>query len=413
MGSRGDDRRGPTSGAAGSESVDGLSLQLLDLDPHLHRLHYDVVSNSVLWFLHHGLFDLPRRPRFDARFREAWDAYRAVNDRFADAVCEIADDGDIVLVQDYHLGLVPGRLRERRPDLRTVFFTHTPFCGPNSIRVLPDYVSGELMTSMSMVRCGFHTQRWANAYMASAREILGSEATIAGTFVAALGPDGDAIRATAASEEALTERRALDDVVGDRQVIMRTDRVEPAKNIVRGFLAYDLLLERSPELRDRIVFVACLNESRQNLPEYLAYGREVEQVAARVNRRWGTDTWTPILVDTRDDFARSVAALTRYDVLLVNPIKDGLNLVAKEGPLVNERDGVLCLSRDAGAFDELGDACLEVHPYDLEQLADALSKRLSLCPLPNARAMAAHLKALASARDPHLWLADLVAAAES
>jgi trehalose 6-phosphate synthase len=401
------DRR---AAAAGVQTVEGLRLQLLALDPQVHRLHYDVVSNATLWFLYHGLFDLPHRPRFDARWREAWDAYRAINQAFADAVCELAGEGEIVLVQDYQLALVAAQAKARRPDLRTVLFTHTPFCGPNSIRVLPDYASTELLGSMASIPCGFHTQRWANAFAASAREVLGAGATIMPTFVAALGPDADAIRSVAESPDAAEARAGLDALVGDRRVILRTDRIEPSKNIVRGFLAYELMLEQHPELRGDVVFVAYLYGSRESLAEYLQYRQEVAQTAERVNARWRTDTWTPILVDTRDDFARSIAGLTRYDALLVNPIKDGLNLVAKEGPLVNARDGVLCLSRDAGAFDELQDAVQVVHPYDLEQTADALHTALTMRADERA-AQAEKLRALAGARDPERWLDDLVRAA--
>jgi trehalose 6-phosphate synthase len=150
-----------------------------------------------------------------------------------------------------------------------------------------------------------------------------------------------------------------------------------------------------------------LNTTREDRPEYLAYRDEVEQAAANVNDRWGRAGWTPVVVDTRDDFARNVAGLQRYDVLLVNPIRDGLNLVAKEGPILNQRDGVVCLSRDAGAFDELADAVLPVHPYDLEQTAEALHAALAM-PAAARRTNAERLRDLASARRPSDWLADLM-----
>ena len=151
-------------------------------------------------------------------------------------------------------------------------------------------------------------------------------------------------------------------MVGDRLVIARTDRIDPSKNIVRGFLAFDRLLEARPGLRGRVVFVAMVYPSRQGLAEYLAYENEVEQIVARVNDRWATRDWLPILLDDRDDFARSVAGMQRYDVLLVNSLRDGLNLVAKEGPVVNRRDGVLCLSPETGAYDELKSAATRRAP---------------------------------------------------
>ncbi|HEV7526374.1 MAG TPA: trehalose-6-phosphate synthase, partial [Acidimicrobiia bacterium] len=187
----------------------------------------------------------------------------------------------------------------------------------------------------------------------------------------------------------------------------RSDRIDPSKNIVRGFLAFDRLLEARPGLRGRVVFVAMVYPSRQGLAEYLAYENEVEQVVARVNNRWATNDWVPILLDDRDDFARSVAGMQRYDVLLVNSMRDGLNLVAKEGPVVNRRDGVLCLSPETGAYEELKQAAISVHPYDIEQCAGALDDALSM-PLDERATRAKKLRALATMRSPADWLADLV-----
>jgi len=179
---------------------------------------------------------------------------------------------------------------------------------------------------------------------------------------------------------------------------------------VRGFLAFDLLLDRVPEWRERVVFVAMLNESRQGLPEYQAYRQEVEQAVERVNERWARGDWEPVVMDLRDDFPRSVAGYARYDALLVNPLKDGLNLVAKEGPMVNRRDGVVCLSPEAGAYDELGPAVLEAHPYDLDQTASALDTALSM-PGDARREQAARLRELASVHTPASWLQAQISAA--
>jgi trehalose 6-phosphate synthase len=365
----------------------------------------------VLWFLHHGLFDLPRRPRFDARFREAWEGYAAVNRAFADHVADCAQHDDVVLVQDYHLALVPGFLHAARPDLGVTHFTHTPFCGPNSVRVLPDRVAGSLCGSMAAVPCGFHTERWARAYEASARVVLG-DADITPAFAASLGPDVTDLAATAASPEATAAAAVLDEQVGGRMLVLRSDRIEPSKNITRGFLAFDLLLAEHPEWRDRVVFAALVYASREGLPEYLAYRQEVEQAAARVNERWGRGDWQPVVFDARDDHARSVAGLMRYDALLVNSIKDGLNLVAKEGPLVNRRHGVVCLSREAGAFDELQDAVLALNPYDLDQTAGALHAALSMS-ADERRPRAERLSELAAARTPSDWLDDQLRAAHA
>jgi trehalose 6-phosphate synthase len=399
-----DDRAAGTEGATKLHDVD---VQLLELDPREHRLHYEVVSNATLWFLYHGLFDLPRRPRFDDRFREAWAAYVAVNDAFAERAAEVAADGDVVLVQDYQLALVPGALSARRADLRVAHFTHTPFCGPNSIRVLPHDVARAICVSMATVPSGFHTRRWADAFEASAATVLGAEHPRAPVFAASLGPDPADLEETAESHEGRAAVRALEERIGDRRLVLRSDRIEPSKNIVRGFLAFDRLLEEHPEWRDRVVFAAMLNASREGLPEYQAYRQEVEQAAARVNDRWARGDWMPVLMDLRDDFPRSVAGYMRYDALLVNPIKDGLNLVAKEGPVLNERDGVVCLSTEAGAYDELHSAVLAVHPYDLDQTAGALHTALTM-PDDARRDQASRLRDLATVATPATWLQELI-----
>jgi trehalose 6-phosphate synthase len=394
--------------AAGAARVSGLDLHLLDLDPALHRMHYDVVSNAVLWFLHHGLFDLPRRPRFDHAFRGAWEGYVAVNAAFADAVAETAEPEERVLVHDYQLALVPGMVRDARPDLRVAHFTHTPFCGPNSIRVLPTDVARALCGSMSTVPSGFHTTRWARAYEASATEVLGTDAHVMEAFATPLGPDPAALADLAAAESTARAAAELDELVGDRMLVLRSDRIDLSKNIVRGFVVYDHLLEHHPEWRGRVVFVAMLNRSRESLAEYLAYEQEVDQAAARVNERHATRDWQPVVVDTRDDYEQTIAGFTRYDVLLVNPVKDGLNLVAKEGPLVNRRDGVLVLSPEAGAYDELHEAVLPIHPYDIEQGAAMLHDALAMSAVERA-ARASRLRELARVHTPQTWLHELLA----
>jgi trehalose 6-phosphate synthase len=392
----------------GVVEAEGFRVRSLALDATAFRTAYDVVCNATLWFLHHGLYDRARRPRFDTRFREAWQAYRDVNAAFADVVAQESPEGAAVLVQDYHLALVGPLLAERRPDLRTVHFSHTPFADPDTWRILPTDLGTELLEGMAAHHaCGFHSGRWAAAFAACCAEQLGRTPT---TFVAPLASDPDDIGGVAASERCATAFADLDDHLGDRAFVVRVDRIELSKNILRGFAAYDDLLDRHPEWRGRVVFGAFVYPSREGLPEYLAYRQEVETVVRQLNERWGTPDWQPVLFDPDDDFPRSVAALRRADVLLVNPIRDGLNLVAAEGPLVNERDAVLLLSPEAGIFDSLGEVARPVHPYDVSATADAMVEALSLDPSARA-AEAAALRARAGARTPADWLADQLRAA--
>jgi len=394
--------------ASGLVEEGGVRFHLLTPDAEQYRMAYEEVSNSTLWFLHHRIFDLARQPRIDHHWWDAWEAYREVNRCFSDAVAELAPDGATVLVQDYHLTLLGAMLAAERPDLRAVHFTHTPFCDPGELRVLPDPVVHELLTGMEAHRaCGFHTERWADAFAAGCRATLGVPPR---TFASPLAPDIESLRKVAASEDCAAATERLDATVGDRHLIVRVDRIEPSKNLLRGFVAYDDMLARHPEWVERVVFLAFVYPSREGLADYVAYRLEMEQLVAAINRRWGRRGWTPIVLDIHDDVARSVAALQRYDVLLVNPVRDGLNLVAKEGPLLNTRDGVLVLSREAGAWAELGQDAIGINPFDVGGTADALAAALGM----DARSRHTHaglVRDAAGRRSPQVWLDDQMAAA--
>jgi trehalose 6-phosphate synthase len=399
------DRKATTEGLMTER---GLHLVMVQPDPDTYRMAYDVVSNSTLWFTHHNLFDLARRPRFDRYWAPAWEAYRELNAAFAVCIDDAAAPGATVLVQDYHLSLVPKLLVDRRPDVRTVHFTHTPFADPSALRVLPSAVAVELLEGMgAAAACGFHTARWEAGFRACCDEW---GVPPRHTFVSPLTPDPDYLAERTASAECVSAGERLDDLLRGRRMVLRVDRLEPAKNLLRGFWAIDELLRMRPELRGDVVLLALAYGSRQTLPEYLAYGAEVEQAARRVNDTWGTEDWAPIILDVADDAGRSLAALMRYDVLLVNPLRDGLNLVAKEGPLVNTTDGVLALSREAGAFAELHGQALEINPFDTGGTAAVLAQALDMAPAERARRARA-LRDLVSARKPGDWLADQLAAA--
>ncbi|MGH9279295.1 MAG: alpha,alpha-trehalose-phosphate synthase (UDP-forming) [Acidimicrobiales bacterium] len=396
--------------AEGVIEAEGFRVRTLAVDLDAYRMFYDVIANATLWFLHHDLYDLSRRPRLDRRWREAWDAYREVNHTFARAIIEEAPDQATVLVQDYHLALVGTWLAQKRRDLRAVHFSHIPFCHPAALRVLPTDVAEELLVGMSSHQsCGFHARRWADHFAACCREVLGFEPA---TFVSPLSPDHEDIREMADSEECERQLAELEREIGDRQLILRVDRVELSKNLLRGFWAFDELLQTQPELRDQVVFAALVYPSREALPDYLAYRQEVESLAQLVNDRWATADWTPVLLDTSDNFPRSVAALRRYDVLLVNPVRDGLNLVAKEGALLNENDGVIVLSREAGAWEEMSDGALTVNPFDVAGTAEALAAALAM-PREDRAKLAATARELAGRRRPRDWLNDQLRAARS
>ena len=397
--------------AAGVTEADGLRFRLLDLDAAQHRMAYDVVCNATLWFCLHGLFDLARRPRIDSRWRDAWDAYRAVNDAFVTAAAEVAPEGAAVLVQDYHLALVGPKLRALRPDLRTVHFMHTPWCDPDGLRPLPDDVTAQFIGGIAGHHAStFHTRRWTTAFEASCRAVLGSEANPS-VAVTPLAADPDDLIRAAQSPDCRARADELRAVVGDRKLLVRVDRIELSKNVLRGFHAYDDLLERHPEWRGRVMFAAFLYPSREGLAEYLAYRQEVEGLVERLNEKWATDDWTPIVMQSSDDYPRSIAALQLADAVLVNPIRDGLNLVALEGVLVSERASVLVLSTEAGAWELLRDAgAIGINPFDVGATADALHTALEMSG-PEREARHERLRTTIASRTPRDWLREQLAAA--
>lgn len=356
-------------------------VRMLDIDADVHADAYNGIANSVLWFVHHMLYQTPLEPSFGPEFRRQWASYEAYNRAFAEALAEEAAPGATVIVQDYHLALVPGMLRELRGDLRIGHFSHTPWAPVDYFRMLPDDIAEQLLQGMlGADRLAFLTRRWADAFTDCCTRILGGTS---GTRIGVhgLGADADFLRERAHRDDVEQRLAALREQIGgdgSRKVIVRVDRTELSKNIVRGLRAYELLLETRPEWREKVVHVAFAYPSRQDLAVYRDYTDEVSRVAESVNSRFGTPGWTPVVLHVKDDFARSLAAYRLADVALVNPIRDGMNLVAKEVPVVSDEGCVLVLSREAGAYEELSEDALVVNPYDVSGTSAALLAALGM-----------------------------------
>ena len=384
-------------------------VRMVVLDPIVLDRAYNAVANSTLWFLHHLMWNTPFTPTFDATFRRDWAAYRSYNQAFAEALAEATDHGGRVVVQDYHLTLVPGILRSLRPDLRIAHFSHTPFTNPELLRVLPDDIATELLTGMlGADHLGFLCQRWADAFVACAAAHLGVDASEK-VGVHPLGVDAVDLRERASMPDVEARLASLKAWAGDRKVLVRVDRTELSKNVVRGLAAFGLLLEEHPELHGRVVHLASAYPSRHDLPEYREYTAEVQRTAAAINHRFATEGWLPIRLEVDDDFPRSLAALRMADVLVINPIRDGMNLVAKEGPILSDEGVALVLSREAGAMDELGDDSLVVNPYDLDETAAAMLAGLNMDD-DERRERTGRLAAAAGSWTPQKWFADQLAA---
>ncbi|MDN3023421.1 trehalose-6-phosphate synthase [Streptomyces sp. S.PB5] len=408
--------------------VGEAGVRMLDIPADVHADAYNGIANSVLWFVHHMLYQTPLEPVFDAEFRRQWASYETYNRAFAEALAEEAGEGASVLVQDYHLCLVPGMLRELRPDLRIGHFSHTPWAPVEYFRMLPDDIQARLVEGMlGADRVAFLTWPWATAFQNCAGAVdpsrrhsawpsgsprfiehLDKERSTRRTYIGVHGLGADAEFLQARSHEQDVEERmaALREEIGEgRKTIVRVDRTELSKNIVRGLLAYRQLLDDHPEWRERVVHVAFAYPSRQDLAVYREYTAEVQRLAEEINERYGTPGWKPVVLHVKDDFARSLAAYRLADVALVNPIRDGMNLVAKEVPVVSDEGCALVLSREAGAYEELGKDAIVVNPYDVIGTARALHEALTMAPGERAE-RTKRLAAAATALPPAQWFLD-------
>ncbi|HEX9092863.1 MAG TPA: trehalose-6-phosphate synthase [Coriobacteriia bacterium] len=355
-------------------------LRLVPHDRQAYDWYYNVVANPMLWFVQHSLWELPYAPKVDAAFHRAWaEGYVAVNASFAAAVdAELERTPDAaVFFHDYHLYLAPRMVRERRPDAALMHFVHIPWPQPDYWRIFPKdarYAIHDGLIANDVI--GFHTERWRRNFIYSVRELLGEDVT-AKTVTAPISVDPAEFDELAQSAAVLSAEREI--LAGrPEKLVVRVDRTDPSKNIVRGFRAFELYLDAHPEMHRRVGMLALLDPSRQDIPEYAEYLGAIQREARRVNDRFQQSGWRPIDLEIADDFAKSVAAYKQFDVLLVNAIFDGMNLVAKEAPLVNKRDGVVVLSENAGAHAELGEWALTVNPFDVEGQAEAIGRALSM-----------------------------------
>jgi trehalose 6-phosphate synthase len=387
------------AGEAGGEAVDEVArdgspyrLRLVSHDPSPYDWYYNVVANPTLWFLQHSLWALAYAPNIDRGLYHAWeDGYVPVNRRFADAVLDEleAQPDASVFFHDYHLYLAPRFVRDARPDAPLAHFVHIPWPEPNLWHVLPEpirYAIHDGLLANDVV--GFHAHRWRRSFLRSSRDLLDADCDFDRSICSHAGGRTFVATRPISVDPAEFEELAGGDVVRRLEaeleahrpefLVLRVDRTDPSKNVVRGFRAFESFLEFHPEWRGRVGMLALLDPSRQDIPEYAEYLGAIQRAARAVNDRFQQEGWTPIDLRIEDNFPLSVAAYKQYDALLVNAIYDGLNLVAKEAPLVNERDGVLILSENAGAHEELGPWALSVNPFDLEAQAKAIEQAIEM-----------------------------------
>lgn len=389
--------------------IDDIQLRLITPEPDRYELYYNVIANPLLWFIQHELWNIPRTPSITGETWRAWrEGYTAVNQQFASTVADSITDATrpvIVLPQDYHLYLFPAALRQLVGDnVHIQPFVHIPWPGIDAWRILPVDMRDEILSSMLQAdRVGFQTSKDAFNFVQNCRFYLpgvhsrGTRDTLyhngRTTKATAYPISVDVGRTAGLVDEPQTKllKSQLISVIGDQRLILRVDRIEPSKNILRGLEAFATLLATHPEYRGKVKMLALLVPSRLEVDEYQDYLRDIMAQAGLINAQYSDPFWEPIRVIVGDHYHRAIAAMQLYDVLLVNPIADGMNLVAKEGALVNENDGCLILSEHAGAFYELYEHALIVSPFDVYGTAEAIHTALSM-PADEKRARAQGLR---------------------
>jgi trehalose 6-phosphate synthase len=410
------EEHGGTAFAETARDGSPYRLRLVAHDPTAYDWYYNVVSNPTLWFLQHSMWDLTQSPDVDLGLHNAWfNGYVPINEDFAAAVLsELERDSDqAVFFHDYHLYLAPRVVRDAAPGALLSHFVHIPWPQSDYWTVLPAHLRSavhEGLLANDVV--GFHAHRWRRNFVRSCEDVLGAQ--LEGddvlvnegrrTLVSAhpISVDPSEFDELKESEAVLEQERLLVETRPER-LVLRVDRTDPSKNVVRGFRAFGLFLEYHPELHGRVAMLALLDPSRQDIPEYSEYLGAIQRESRAVNDRFQFDGWVPIRVEIADNFPQAVAAYKQFDVLLVNAVFDGLNLVAKEAPLVNTRDGVLVLSENAGVHEEIGEWALTVNPFDIYGQAQAIYEALEL-PAGERRHRAEAIRAHVRENDVETWI---------
>ena len=359
------------------------NLHEVSVPKDLMRKFYYGFCNRTLWPLFHYF---PNHTIFD---EEDWSNYKQVNRFFSDAVLESASPNDLIWVHDYHLMLVPALIRRQMPFVKIGFFLHTPFPSYELFRLLPRRWGSEILNGiLGADLVGFHTYDYTTHFLRCLLRILGYDNDMGKVFTEErvvkadtfpMGIDFNAFTRLAGQRSVISEMKRARKSLGSMRVILSIDRLDYTKGIVNRLLGFERFLERNESQRGKVVLTLQLTPSRTELKQYDDIKSQIDQMVGRINGKFGTVNWTPILYQSRHIPLRSLVALYKLsDVALVTPLRDGMNLVAKEYLAARTEDtGVLILSEMAGASSELGEAVI-VNPNDIEEVTSAIETALAM-----------------------------------
>lgn len=396
-------------------------VQFIKTEEDIYNRFNGKFANPLLWFIHHSMWNPPYLPCADDELHQAWDSYQHVNSSFAEAIGEDVSKSEktpIVMLQDYHIYLTPKLIRKQHHGVIMSQFVHIPFPSPEIFQQLPNHMQIEILESVLTNNVlGFHIQRYMNNFLQTVKLIL-PDASVDGVVgdilykghvchvrTYPISIDIETLQKHGQDPNVIAKEAEVDEIIGDCKLIYRTDRADLSKNIIRGFQAYDMFLEKYPEWREKVKFVATLMPSRQDIKIYREYTDNIQDIVKKINEKYATPDWEPIRYICRGDYDLVVALLKRYDVLMVNPILDGMNIVAKEGSVLNENNGVLVLSTGAGCYEELKDGAICINPYDLRQTAESLDMALLMDDESKAQ-LIGEARAAIGRNDLNKWVSD-------
>ncbi len=371
-----------------------LYLRFVVSPRNVYHKYYNLFCNPLLWYLQHYMWNSPYTPNIDAKVYDAWEnGYVAVNRSFAEAViAEAANDKTppFVMLHDYQLYLVGGFIRSRLPQAILQHFIHIPWPASSYWHLFPKKIRNSIVESLCAVDIvGLQTRQDVSNFLRTC-ELFLDEAEVdyesrtisyKGHITRAaaypVSVDVASLQRHARSPRAQEYEEKLRPHLGELTIV-RVDRTEPSKNIVRGLRAFDTLLERYPGFVDKVKMLCFLVPSRSGIKQYQKYTQDIFDLVDAINAKHGKGERKIIEVFFENNYTQAIAGMRLCDVLLVNPVIDGMNLVAKEGPIVSARDSVLILSETAGAHAQLGRYAVSVAPADLEGTAQALYEALTM-----------------------------------
>ncbi len=396
-----------------------IYVRFVTVPPSVYQRHYYVFCNPLLWFIQHFMWNTPRTPNIGRAVYEAWETgYIPVNEAIAQGIADEAKrqaEPPFVLLQDYHLYLAPAAVRRQVPGATILHFTHIPWTPPRYWGLLPEFMRRRIHEDMCASDIvGLQTNSDVRNFLHCCEAMLpDAQVDYQNNLVRRLdhvthvrhhpiSVDAAGLHMYANSPEVEQYKDRLRPLLGE-QTVVRVDRSEPSKNIIRGLRAWELLLERHSEFRGKVNFLQFLVPSRSELGVYQTYTDEIFELIDSINDHFGDVEWQPIRVFYEENYAQAIAGMALCDILLVNPIVDGMNLVSKEGPLVSERDSVLVLSEMTGSYEQLREFVLPVAPTDLEGTVRALHAALVM-PASERHRRAEGLRRLIQEEDIVLWL---------